>query len=136
MNTTQTTPVVTACPRWCSVEHDGPGAFHAGPNGRHFRLWQADSPGAHPGVVVAGELLTPEQARNLARDLMHAADVLTPMEPGSFDIVGLAALQLGISMPALATLAGVDPESDPFTVADSSAMAHALGEELGRRARG
>jgi len=75
------------CPPWCVVEHTEPGAFHAGPNlhayllterpgGFPVRLWQQDSPEASPGVVVAGELLTAEQALELGFALVRAADDL------------------------------------------------------------
>jgi hypothetical protein len=59
-----------ACPPWCIVDHhDEPGGFHAGrdllPNGPAVRLFQADSPGALPGVVVAGQWLSDAQAHEL-----------------------------------------------------------------------
>ena len=81
MTTTTNEITATACPRWCTVEHDRPGGFHAGPNlidgvTHPGRLWQADQDGAPAGVVIAGELLTAAQAHELGMALVRAADEL------------------------------------------------------------
>lgn len=87
-------PTQTAieCPSWCTVNHADtlPGSgFHAGPtfeipaapgivkwDGVAGRLWQADSPGAQAGVVVAGQEMREVQAHDSGMAIVRAADVL------------------------------------------------------------
>jgi hypothetical protein len=90
MTTTLTPRTLTAtpCPSWCTVDHSDmpPGAgFHAsdaiGPeiaaSGRApSRLWLTDQPGALPGVIIAGELLTADQTHGMGLALIRAAKTL------------------------------------------------------------
>jgi hypothetical protein len=101
------------------------------------RVWLSVVEGREviPDLTEAGTDLTPEEARMVGRWLIQLADHLT-VDVTGFDITKMAAAKMGIEMPTLAVMAGVDPASVPFTVADCSAMAEALGKELGRRARG
>lgn len=76
----------TTCPAWCTVDHsDGLTVFHAGDplqpaQTSPTRLWCLDSPDAAPGVVVAGEYLTPEEASDLGWALVTAVATIRAEE--------------------------------------------------------
>lgn len=83
--TTTSTGISTAvpCPNWCTTDHTDmpPGAgFHAGHSidegGVSGRLWLTDQPGARPGVVIAGQVLSEADAHELGLALVRSADVL------------------------------------------------------------